>query len=118
MAVIAAFREGEEWLEQLLKHLESNVLYVEQFLKDNIPEIKLHRPECTYLLWLNCKGLGLAGDDLPKFIIEKAGLALNDGRGFGAEGEGFMRMNIACNRQTVEKALAQLKAAVDAHMGR
>lgn len=118
VAVIAAFREGEEWLEQLLAHLESNVLYVEKYLQENIPEIKLHRPECTYLLWLNCKGLGLKGDELPRFIIEKAGLALNDGRGFGPEGEGYMRMNIACNRQTVEKAMAQLKAAVDAHMGR
>ena len=118
VAVIAAFREGEEWLEQLLKHLESNVEYVEKFLQENIPEIKLHRPECTYLLWLNCKDLGLKGDALPKFIIEKAKLALNDGRGFGAEGEGFMRMNIACNRQTVEKAMQQLKIAVDGLMGR
>ena len=84
----------------------------------NIPEIKLHRPECTYLLWLDCRALGLKGDALPQFIIQKAGLALNDGRGFGAEGEGFMRMNIACNRQTVEKAMAQLKAAVDGLMGR
>ena len=92
--------------------------YVENFLAENIPEIKLHRPQCTYLLWLNCKELGLEGDALPKFIIEKAKLALNDGRGFGAEGEGYMRMNIACNRQTVEKAMQQLKAAVDELKGR
>ena len=118
VAVMAAFNEGEEWLDQLLKHLEGNVEYVEKFLQENIPEIKLHRPECTYLLWLNCKDLGLPGDALPKFIIEKAKLALNDGRGFGSEGEGFMRMNIACNRQTVEQAMQQLKKAVDELLGR
>ena len=115
----AAFRHGEEWLEQLLTHLEGNVLYVENFLKENIPEITLHRPECTYLLWLNCKGLGLAGDALPQFMVNEARLGLNDGRGFGkTEGEGYMRMNIACPRSTVEQAMAQLKAAVDKHMGR
>ena len=119
VAVEAAFRHGEEWLEQLLAHLERNVTYVENYLKENIPEITLHRPECTYLLWLNCKGLGLAGDALPQFMINEAHLALNDGRGFGkTEGEGYMRMNIACPLCTVEKAMAQLKAAVDKHMGR
>lgn len=118
VAVEAAFRYGEEWLEQLLAHLEGNVLYVEQFLKENIPEITMRRPECTYLLWLNCKALGLEGDALPQFMIHEARLALNDGRGFGPEGEGYMRMNIACSRATVEQAMTQLKAAVDRHMGR
>ena len=119
VAVEAAFRHGEEWLEQLIAHLESNVLYVEEFLKNHIPEITLRRPECTYLLWLNCKGLGLPGDALPRFMAEQAHLALNDGRGFGpVDGEGYMRMNIACPRCTVEKAMAQLKTAVDRHMGR
>lgn len=119
VAVEAAFRHGEEWLTQLLAHLEGNVLYVENFLKENIPEITLHRPECTYLLWLNCKGLGLSGDALPQFMVNEAHLGLNDGRGFGkTEGEGYMRMNIACPRSTVEQAMAQLKAAVDRHMGR
>ena len=119
VAVEAAFRHGEEWLTQLLAHLESNVLYVEGFLRENIPEITMARPECTYLLWLNCKGLNLPGDALPNFMVEKAHLALNDGRAFGKEdGEGYMRMNIACPRSTVEKALSQLKQAVDQHMGR
>ena len=114
VAVEAAFRHGEEWLTQLLRHLEGNVLYVEEFLRENIPEITMARPECTYLLWLNCKGLGLPGDQLPRFMAEKARLALNDGRGFGkTEGEGYVRMNIACPRPTVERAMAQLKAAVE-----
>ena len=88
--------------------------YPEQFLKENIPEITIARPAATYLLWLDCRGLRLPGDELPKFMAEEAHLALNDGRGFGkTEGEGYMRMNIACPRSTVEKAMAQLKAAVD-----
>ena len=119
VAVEAAFRYGEEWLEQLLAHLEGNVLYVEKFLKENIPEITFCRPECTYLLWFNCKALGLEGDALPQFMINEAHLALNDGRAFGKkEGEGYMRMNVACPRCTVEQAMAQLKAAVDKKMGR
>lgn len=119
VAVEAAFRHGEEWLEQLLRHLEGNVLFVEEYLKKNIPEITMARPDCTYLLWLNCKGLGLAGDELPRFMTDEARLALNDGRGFGkTEGEGYVRMNIACPRPVVEQAMAQLKAAVDRKMGR
>ena len=119
VAVEAAFRHGEEWLDQLLRHLEGNILFVEEYLRKYIPEITMARPDCTYLLWLNCKGLGLAGDELPRFMVEEARLALNDGRGFGkTEGEGYVRMNIACPRPTVEKAMAQLKAAVDKRMGR
>lgn len=118
VAVETAFRQGEEWLEQLLAHLESNITYVEQYLKENIPEVKLRHPECTYLLWLDCRSLGLEGDALPVFMAKNAGLALNDGRSFGEGGAGFMRMNIACPRCTVEKAMSQLKAAVDAHMSR
>ena len=92
---------------------------MEQFLKENIPEITIARPAATYLLWLDCRGLQLPGGELPKFMAEEARLALNDGRGFGkTEGEGYMRMNIACPRSTVEKAMAQLKAAVDKRMGR
>ena len=113
VAVEAAFRYGEEWLEQLLAHLESNVLYIEKYLKENIPEIHFHKPECTYLLWLNCKGLNLKGDALPQFFINEAHLALNDGRSFGDGGAGYMRMNIACPRSTLEKAMVQMRTAVD-----
>lgn len=118
VAVEAAFRYGEEWLEQLLAHLEGNALYVEEYLKENIPEIHFRQPECTYLLWLNCKGLNLKDDALPQFFINEAHLALNDGRSFGDGGAGYMRMNIACPRCTLEKAMDQLKAAVDKRFAR
>ena len=78
----------------------------------------MRKPESTYLLWLDCRRLGLKGDELPHFMVEEAGVGMNDGRGFGVEGEGFMRMNIACPRATVEKALDQIKTAVDLKMGR
>ncbi|HBR01844.1 MAG TPA: cystathionine beta-lyase, partial [Ruminiclostridium sp.] len=118
VAVEAAFRYGGEWLTQLLAYLESNIDYAWDYLKANIPEIHFRKPESTYLIWLDCRDLGLKGDALPKFMVEQAGLALNDGRSFGTEGAGYMRMNIACPRCTLEKALTQLKAAVDRHMGR
>lgn len=118
VAVETAFRKGGEWLEQLLDYLEGNIDYTWSYLKENIPEIHFRKPESTYLLWLDCRGLGLTGDELQAFMVEEAGLALNDGRGFGPEGDGYMRMNIACPRATIERALGQLKAAVDRKMGR
>ena len=117
VAVEAAFRYGGEWLKQLLTYLEGNIDFTEEYLKANIPEIRFHKPECTYMIWLDCRGLGLKGDDLPKFMIEEAGLALNEGRSFGTEGAGYMRMNIACPRSTLKQALGQLKAAVDKKNG-
>ena len=118
VAVETAFREGGEWLEQLLDYLEGNIDYTWDYLKKNIPEIHFLKPESTYLLWLDCRELGLSGDELQTFMVQEAGLALNDGRGFGPEGGGYMRMNIACPRATIERALGQLKAAVDRKMGR
>jgi len=113
VANMAAMKYGDEWLDQVLPYITANADYVYGYLKENIPEVRVHKPESTYLLWLDFRGLGLKGDALPEFIIYEAGLGLNDGRSFGAEGEGFMRMNIACPRSTVTKALEQLKAAVD-----
>ncbi len=116
VAVEAALREGEEWLTQLLKHIESNIDYVDTYLKENIPQITFRKPEGTYLIWLNCKNLNMSADELKIFMIEKAGLALSDGRGFGSNGEGYVRINVACSIDVLEKALTQLKKAVDNHL--
>jgi len=118
VANMAAMKYGDEWLDQLLPYLGGNAEYVYSFLQTNIPEVRIHKPESTYLLWLDCRKLELSGDALPKFMIQEAGLGFNDGRSFGADGEGFMRMNIACPRSTVEKAMSLLKAAVDRKYGR
>lgn len=113
VAVEAAFTHGEEWLEQVLRHFERNMEYVQQFLKEHVPEITVRLPECTYLLWIDCRGLGLDDQALANFMVNDAKLALNRGINFGKGGEGYMRLNVACPISTLEQAMQQLKAAVD-----
>jgi len=108
----AAYNHGDEWLDELLEYLSKNMGYVEEFITEYIPEIKVIRPEGTYLMWLDCSDLNLKNKDLKDFMIHDAGLGFNDGRIFGTGGGGFMRMNVACPRQTVELALKKLKKAV------
>ena len=113
VAMEAAYREGEEWLEQLLEYLSGNFDYICDYLKENIPQIKTYRPDATYLMWLDCRDLGLSNEELRDFFIHKAGLGLNEGWAFGRSLSGYMRLNVACPRCVLEKAMAQLKAAVD-----
>ncbi len=112
-ALEAAYTHGEEWLEKLNEYLTSNTNYVFDFLENNIPEINFLKPEATYLLWLNCKQLGLKEKELQKFFIKEAGLGLNNGSIFGPGGNGYMRMNIACPLSTVKTALDQLLKAIE-----
>ncbi|QNU67443.1 pyridoxal phosphate-dependent aminotransferase [Ruminiclostridium herbifermentans] len=111
-AIQAAFRHGEEWLEQLLKYIEENVNFVKNYFDKYIPKIKVERPEGTYLMWLDCRQLGLNGGQLTRFMTSKAGVAMSSGTYFGSNGEGFMRMNVACPRAILEKALEQIRIAV------
>ena len=110
VAMETAYREGEEWLEQLKEYLMGNFRYVKEFIDQNVPGIKTFVPEATYLMWLDCRGLGMDQEALVKFMIEKAGLGLSNGRGFGLDG--CMRLNAACPRSILEKAMGQLAAAV------
>lgn len=112
VAVEAAYNHGEEWLNQLLTHVENNMVYVKEYCEKNIPQIKAHLPESTYLMWLDCRDLNFGGDELVSFMVNKAHLGLNDGRAFGAN-SGFMRLNVACPRVTLEKAMNNLKLAID-----
>lgn len=114
VAMEAAFNEGEEWLEQLLEYISGNFDFIEAYCKENIPQIKPNVPDATYLVWLDCRGLGMSNEELRTFMIEKAGLGLNEGWSFGRSLSGYMRLNAACPRSTIERALKQLKAAVDA----
>jgi len=109
----AAYNQGEEWLDELLVYLNGNLDVLEAFFKERIPRIKVYRPQGTYLVWLDCTNLGLAGHNLRNFMLQQAGLALNDGATFGCGGEGFMRMNVACPRSILQQALLQLEAAVN-----
>lgn len=112
IATMAAFREGEEWRQAMLKFVEENVLFVEEYIKTNIPQIKVVRPQASFLIWLDCRGLNLDHDALLDLFINKARLALNDGEMFGKEGAGHMRLNVGCPRSILSKALDQLKAAL------
>lgn len=113
VAVEAAYREGREWLEQLLPYISANFDYVKEYCEKNIPKIKANLPDATYLMWLDCRGLGLDDEELVRFMVEKAGLGLNDGNSFGHSLHGFMRLNAACPRSILEQAMKQLKKAVD-----
>lgn len=113
IATIAAFKYGEEWRKQMLEYVTGNIEFVIDYLKDNLPAIKAWRPQASFLVWLDCRGLGLSHKELVHLFVDEARLALNDGAMFGTGGEGFMRMNVASARSVLQKALEQLKAAVE-----
>ncbi len=112
----AAYKNGSDWLDSLLEHLQGNIDYLELCLKEYMPSIKMLKPEGTYLVWLDCRGLGLSYKDLKAFFFEEAKLGLSSGVSFGKEGDGFMRMNIATPRATVEEAVSRLHQAYMSRM--
>jgi cystathionine beta-lyase len=112
IATIAAFRKGEEWRQQMLAYIEGNINYVIDFCKQNIPAIKPLKPDASFLVWLDCRALGLSHDALVDLFVKDAKLALNDGAMFGEKGNGFMRLNIATPRSVLTTALNQLSAAL------
>ncbi len=113
VACKAAYENGRAWLEALGSYLNENLTYIRDFLKEKLPSIKLVEPEGTYLVWLNFKALELDDDALEDLIVDKANLWLDDGRMFGAGGNGFQRVNIACPRSILEQALNQLEKAMN-----
>lgn len=107
-AAEAAFAHGEEWLQQLLEYLQGNIDTAEQFLKENCPEITFMRPQASFLLWMDFRAWHLSQKDLERKLIYDAKIGLNNGTDFGPEGEGFMRMNIGTNRETVLEGLRRI----------
>lgn len=112
IATIAAFEQGEQWRKAMLAYVEDNIRYVENYCCEHLPMIRPLRPEASFLVWLDCRKLGLNHDRLIDLFVNKARLALNDGEMFGKGGEGFMRMNVATPRAILTQALSQLKDAV------
>ena len=118
MAVIAnvpmeeAYRHGAPWLDGVLAYLEENVALTRDYLSRQVPAARVIEPEGTFLLWLDLRGLGLDVEALQHFLVHEARLALNMGHWFGREGAGFARLNVACPRASLEKALGQLATAV------
>jgi cystathionine beta-lyase len=112
-ATQAAYEKGSNWMGQMLKYLENNILFVDKFLKENIPQIKAVIPDASFLIWLDCRDLKLKQHELVFLFVNWARLALNNGVLFGVEGEGFMRMNIGTPQSVIEQALNQLKEAIN-----
>lgn len=112
-AMEAAYLYGDEWLEEMLEYLQGNLDMVLSYFEKNIPGIKIIKPQGTYLIWLDCRALGLDDMALRDFMRQKAKVGLDDGFLFGTGGSGFQRMNIACPRSILEEALSRLKTAVD-----
>jgi cystathionine beta-lyase len=113
LAVEAAYSHGTEWLDQCLAYIQGNIDYVDAFLKAHAPKIKAIRPQASYLVWLDCREMGLSQEALNDFFVDKAHLALNDGLAFGEEGRGFMRLNVASPRSVLEQAMKQLAEAYE-----
>jgi cystathionine beta-lyase len=109
----AAYTYGDEWVDELMTYLSENLDILEDFLDKHIPQVKMLRPEATFLVWLDCRDLGMDDETLNRFFLEKARLGLNRGDMFGTGGSGFMRMNIGCTKATLIRALHCLKEAVD-----
>lgn len=112
-ATEAAYNNCDEWLTEVMEYIERNIHFVQHFLQKNIPQIKIIQPQASFLIWLDCRGLWLSQSDLVQLFVNKAHLALNDGASFGKEGEGFMRLNVGTPLAVLEKALNNLKNAID-----
>jgi cysteine-S-conjugate beta-lyase len=112
VASIAAYSEGHKWLDELLEYIDHSIDFTADYCGKMIPEIIPVIPEATYMMWLDCRKLGMTGKELQSFFVNKAGVGLNEGSTFGPGGEGFMRINLATTHQTVMKALEQIEKAV------
>lgn len=108
-ALIAAYNEGEEWLEQLKQYLLENYNFLLGFLKKYLPQLKVLPLEATYLVWIDISALNQSSESIAKILLEKENLWLNEGTIYGSAGNGFIRINIACPRQVLEKGLSKIK---------
>lgn len=111
VAMEAAYRHGEQWLEELLSYLGENISIAKKYIAENIPDIEVMEPEGTYLLWLDCRKLGLTDDEIKDRLVSKGKLALEPGPKYGPGGEGFVRMNLGCPQDLLRDGLDRLKRA-------
>ncbi len=111
-ATRAAYRHGGEWLAQCLDYIEGNIDMVVDYCRDHIPGVKAIKPQASFLVWLDCTGLGLTHDELIDLFVNKARIGLNDGAMFGHSGSGFMRLNVAVPRSILQQGMQQLAQAV------
>jgi cystathionine beta-lyase len=114
VATLAAYRDGQPWLDDLLRYLEANRDFVARYVADRLPGITMAKPEGTYLAWLDCRAAKLPNDDPFTFFLERAKVALNDGAAFGAPGRGFARLNFACPRSLLTEGLERMRRSLAA----
>lgn len=112
VACEASYKYGEEWYQELMKYIQSNLDFVKDYLKNELPQIRLIEPEGTYLIWLDFSGLNLCDKELEDMIVNKAKLWLDSGSIFGKSGRGFQRINIATNRSIIKEALDRIKSII------
>ncbi|MBV6684560.1 pyridoxal phosphate-dependent aminotransferase [Bacillus sp. JRC01] len=112
---IAAYEEGTPWLEELLMVLEDNKQYVLNYIKEYMPELQAIQPEATHLIWIDCQKLGMSGEELCTFFLEKARVKFDEGFKFGETGSSFIRMNIACPKERIDMALRRMNEALLEH---
>ncbi|HBN96764.1 MAG TPA: cystathionine beta-lyase [Firmicutes bacterium] len=115
VAAEVAYRQGKEWLDELVTYLEENVEYVKAELAKITPKIKIAQPEGTYVLWMDCRDLGIPAEELNQFFVREAGIAFNDGVMFGPQGAGFQRMNIGCPRSLITEAIERMAKALEGY---
>lgn len=110
-AALAAYRDGQEWLDQAVSYLNGNRDFLSLYLKEKLPGLKMTHMEATYLAWIDCRNSGIAANP-ARFFLRQAKVALNEGTEFGKGGEGFVRLNFACARKTLTEALDRMAEAV------
>jgi cystathionine beta-lyase len=114
VAMLAAYRDGQPWLDELLRYLEGNRDFLARYVRDRLPGVRMAAPEGTYLAWLDCRKARIPGGDPFAFFLDKARVAFNDGAAFGPPGEGFVRLNFGCPRATLTEALERMQSALTA----
>ena len=113
-AMETAYAKCAGWLDELMAYLEENRNFTEKFVRERMPKAKMDHPEGTYIFWIDFRGYGFDSEKLMDFLVNEAGVALNNGRNFGTEGDGFARINIGTNREMLKEALEKIAKALNA----
>ncbi len=111
VAAQAAYKEGQDWLDQVMKYIENNRNFLYQYIQEYLPGIEMSPPEGTYLAWLDCRQAGIA-ENPYQFFLEKGKVAFNDGETFGSGGQGFVRLNFGCPRKLLNDGLERMRSAL------
>jgi cystathionine beta-lyase len=112
IALEAAYKNGDEWVNELITYLEGNIAFIRKFINNQLPMLTLIEPEATFLLWIDFRGSGFSDSEVRNLLVNKARLGLSNGILFGKDGEGFQRINIGCPRSILENAMNRMYNAL------